>query len=324
MANYSAVDAQSTTYSRTGMHIPENFSAVVARGLDEVFKRALDEPMEGKPLYRTYPMKQRTITFQSHYGLGTVEQNRDADELPYDEKGLGFQFTLTANTYRGAIKIEQELVEDELYGVIRDLQSELSASYMRAQEYVLVDLFNRGIGDAYGTSPLLCEDGYFFIDEDRPNPFHKAQDWSNKESAGAITPTSLYNVQLNFAAYKNERDLLSPMTLKQILCRPTDEKTLWEIVQSDMRPTDAMNAKNFQYGRFQYTVMNRLTSAYIYYYAGDSFQDSRNELYFGDRISPELSTWTDGDNPNVTNQSIRGRYGIACGRPYMWRANVVS
>lgn len=320
MATVTA-SARAVTYSNPGIHIPENFGAVLQSGLDEVYKREMAQPEEGMQFLRTRGMDKRNIKFQSHYGLGTVGQNRDADVLPYDEKGLGFDWTLSANTYRGAIRIERELQEDEMYGTISDLQSELVKSLKHAKELVIADVFNRALGAA--GAPFVCEDGMYLIDSARPNAYKPAGTWSNLDSTSAITANNIYQIQLNFAAHTDERGKLSPLKMNKMIVRPSDEKTVWEILRSDLRPTDAMNAKNFQYGRFEYMVYNYLTAATAFYLAGDP-KSSSNELLFGERSAAQLETWDDGNNPDIVNQRIRARFGIGCGRPYIWRAHTVS
>jgi len=319
MATVTA-SARSVSYSRPGIHIAENFAAVIAAGLDEVFKRSMERPREGAKYFRVQPMKKRVHKFQSYYGMGTVSQNRDAEDLPYDEMGLGFDWELSVNTFRGGLKIERELIEDELYGVIKDRQSELVESEALTRELVMADVFNRALG-ASG-APFVCEDGMYFIDSSRPNAYKPAGTWSNLEASGAITPTAIYTAQLNFAANLDERGEKAPMKMAGMIIRPNEEKTVWEILRSDLRPTDAMNAKNFQYGRFQYEVYNMLTSAVAFYYAGD-FKSEKNELRFGDRASPQLET-VETSNPDVMAQRIRTRYGVGCGRPTFWRAADVS
>ena len=320
MATLTA-SALSVVSSTPGIHIKDNFAAVIAAGLDDVFKRESAIPAEGMHFFRNKPMKKATNVFQSHYGLGTVGQNEDTETLPVDEKGLGFQWTLSVNTYRGAIRIAKDLQEDELYGNISDLQSEHVGAEKTSKELVLADLFNRALGTS--GAPILCEDGMYFLDSARPFAYTAAGTWSNLETASAITPASVFQAQLNFKASLNDRGYLSPRKLTKAIVRDQDEDTMFEITKSDLRPTDAMNAKNFQYGRFEYSTYSYLTSALIIYMSGDP-KSAANELYFGDRISPELATWKDGSNPDITWQRIRSRFGIGCGKPIFWRGGTVS
>ena len=320
MATVTA-SADSVTYSRPGIHVAENFAAVVAAGLDEVYKREMERPRQGMQYFRSLPMKKRVHKFQGYYGLGTVSQNRDSEDLPYDEMGLGFDWELSVNTFRGAIQIEKELVEDELYGVIADRQQELVESEALTRELVLADVFNRALG-ASG-APFICEDGMYLIDSDRPNAFKRAGTWSNLEAPSAITPLSIFTAQLSFAGNTDERGQKAPMKLVKIIIHPNEEKDLWEILKSDLRPTDAMNAANYQKGRFQYEVYDMMTAQQIMYYGADAFSSPKNELRFGDRVAPQLETWTTNGG-DVTHQRIRTRYGVGCGRPWAWRGGVVS
>jgi hypothetical protein len=164
----------------------------------------------------------------------------------------------------------------------------------------------------------------YFIDSSRPNAFKRAGTWSNLESTGAITPTGIFNVQLNFNGNKDERGQKAPLKMTHMIHRATEAKTVWEILKSDKRPTDASNAKNYQYGRFEAIQYDMLTSAACFYVAADGgFNSMKNELIFGDRVSPELETWT-SDGGDVTHQRIRTRFGMGAGRPYTWRAHAVS
>lgn len=313
------IGARSVSHANTGVHVKDNFSTVLQKGLDDVFKRRWELPMQGEEYFRVRTTDHQTMKFQSHYGLGLVSQNRDVDVLPYDEKGLGFGYGITTNVFRGGIAIERELRELELYGSINDLQSELVRSATDTVELIMADVFNRALGES--GSPFVCEDGMYLIDSARPNAYAPAGTWSNLEATSAITPTSLYTAQINFALNRDERDKLSPLVLRKIVVRPTDEKAIWEILKSDLRPTDAMNAANFNKGRFEYSVYNHLTSSYIFYWAGDP-KGSDNELQFIWRVRPQVETWNDG--PDIIRQRVRFACGVGCGRPYILRGGIVS
>jgi phage major head subunit gpT-like protein len=310
--------AKSKTQSWAGVHIPENFEDVCKTGLDDVFKRTMEMPEQGKQFFKTRNMTKRSEKFLSYFGLGEVQQVTDTEDIPADEMGLGFDWTLTNNIYKGKINITKELIEDEMYGVINDRQQELSQSYKATVEAVLADVFNRSLG-ASG-APFACDDGLYLGDSARPNPYALAGTWSNLESAGAITVASLTQAQLNFKSYKNERGQLRPLKMKALVIRPEDEQNVWEILKSEKEPTSSLNKKNYQQDKFEYIVYDYLTSAVNFFIAEDA-GGAKNELYFGDRISPEIRTWWDED---VMVQRIRARFGVGCGRPYIFRFQDVS
>lgn len=308
--------AKSISQSFTGVHIPENFEAVIKTGLDDVFKRSLEEPRQGSRYFDDESLNKASKKFQSYYGLGEVQQVSDGENIPSDEMGLGFDWELSSNTYKGKIEITKDLIEDELYGVIKDRQQELVDSYHRTKEQVMADVFNRALG-ASG-APFLCEDGMYLGDDSRPQPFALAGTWGNLESEGTITAASLFQTQLNFRSYKNERGQLTPLHLDKIVVRPQDEKTVWEILKTEKDIETSINKMNYQQNRFNYEVYDHLTSAIAVFIA----KDGTNELKFGNRIAPELRTWQ--DDTDVYAQRVRGRYGVGCGRPYKFRFQDVS
>lgn len=320
MATVTA-SARSVSYSQPGIMVPENWEAFLSAGLDEVFMRMLDSPRQGRTLFfREMAMKKRDHKFYSYYGLNAVKMARDAANLPSDEMGIGFDWTLTSNTFRGQIQIERELLEDELYGAVARRQTQLSEAMVESEELIMADFINRALGTA--GAPVLCEDGMYFLDSARPNPNKRAGTWSNLEATSALTPTAVFTAQLNFAKYRNEIGQLKPLVMTDIYYRPDEDKTVFEIMKSDLRPTDASNAANWAMGKFQYHVVNRMTAQQIIYSAG-GVGATGNELYFGMRSAPELMTWT-GDNVDVIKQRIRARFGIGCGRPYTWRGGALS
>jgi len=312
--------ARTVSVANPSVLTTDAFSAVLQKGLDDVFKRRWEMPMQGDQYFRVRNTDHQTMKFQSHFGMGLVQQNRDTDSLPYDEKGLGFGYGITTNVFRGGIAVERALQELELYGSINDKQQELLRSATDTVELVMADVFNRGLGVG-ATAPFVCEDGMYLIDSARPNAYAPAGTWSNVEATSSITPTSIYAATINFATMRDERDKLAPLTLKKIVVRPIDEKAIWEILKSDLRPTDAMNAANFFRGRFEYHVYNHLTSSYIYYWAGDP-KSADNELQFLWRVRPQIETWNDG--PDIVRQRVRFAIGVGCGRPYILRGGIIS
>ncbi len=302
-----------------GFHIPEGFAALLTAGTDEVFKRGFEFPFEGDMFYSSHTTNKDTETFQSVVGLGDIGQNRDADELPSDEQGLGFPHSITTYVFRGKTGHERRLIEDELYGQIRDNVRELMEGSRRTVEKILADGVNRADGATASTgAPFLCEDGYYWLDATRNNPHPRGGTWGNVEATSSITPTSIFTAQLNFAKHVNERGERDQKKLTKVIVRPDEEREVWEIKNSDLRPTDAMNAANFQFGRFEYSTYNLMTTSQVMYMA-----EGRNEVRSYWRMKPSVVAFTDG-NPDVLWQRVRFRFGIGALRPDIWRGGVVS
>ena len=306
----------STTSPNVGIMVPEGFASLLAEGTGDVFKRGFDFPFQGEMFYEMDTINKETEKFQSVVGLGNVGQNRDADELPIDEQSEGFSHSITTYVYRGKTGYERRLFEDELYGQIRDNAQELREGSSRSVELIMADGVNRALG-ASG-APFLAEDGGYWLDSSRNNPHAKGGQWSNVEATSVISAAAIFQAQLNFRSHVGERGHKDPKTMTNVYIRPADEESIWEILKSDLRPTDSMNAKNFQMGRFQYTVYDHLTTALILYKA-----EGRNEVKGLWRSRPGLETFTDG-NPDILYQRVRFRFGIGAVRPDVWRGGTVS
>lgn len=324
MPNFSQTASAASVLPVSGgdTHISEGFTNALARGLDRVWKRKFDRPKEGMQFLREESTRFETQTFRTFRPIGgSVGMNRDTEDIPFAQRGEGFGFSLQTYNYRRGIKIEKTLQEVDDVGVVRGLQGDLADNANLTVELAIADLFNRGCNPS--NAPVLCDDGMYLLDKSRPNADPTAGSWSNEFTATAITPGSIFSHQVLAAAYTDEVGELSPRMIKRLIIRPTDEKTVWEILRSDLRPTDAMNAGNFEFGRFEYTVYNFLTDACLYYIMGD-LKGEENEAMFFWRVPPEFATWV-GDNPDVVKQRVRMAFGIALGSPRkVWAGHEVS
>jgi len=301
----------------------EVFGLALARGLDKVWKRETDFPMQGERYFRQESTKREDVVYQTYRAMGgLVPMNRDADEIPYGTRGDGFGFTVNTYNFRKGIAVEKTLEEVDDVGVSRGLQADLVKGTKLTLEYAMADWFNRGLGTS--GAPGLCDDGMYFIDSGRPHADPKAGTWSNLESSSAITETSLFTAQLNARNQVGEDGELSPTYIKKLIIRPDDEKTVWTLLKSDLKVGTSLNDKNFFMGKFDYEVYDWLSAAVIYYQLADPKSDA-NELMLFWRVKPQLKTWVDGTNPDVLRQRVRLAFGLGCGSPKQaWRGGVVS
>ena len=297
---------------------PEDFQALLTSGTDEVFGRKFDSslfPFEGGMIYDEDDMSKSTKTFQSVIGMGNVPRNRDDEDLPHDAQAQGFAHSVSPVTYRNAARWTQELVEDELYGQLSDNSEELANSSRRTVEHIMAD----GVNRATGTAPFLCEDGMYWFDESRPNPVTIGGTWGNIESAGAISASMLFAAGLSFTTQNNARGQRESLNLTDVYIRPNEEVETWELVKSDLRPTDSQNARNFQMGRFQYHTYNLMTTSQILFRASGKM----NEVKQFWRVRPTIEDEANTPN-NVFGVMVRFRYAIGALRPDMWRQATVS
>jgi phage major head subunit gpT-like protein len=323
MADFNKTASAKSAIRASGsdIHTSENFKLALARGLDMVWKRDFETPKQGMNLLFEDSIKQETASYQTFRTLGGVTpQNRDADEMEFITRADGFGFTVKTYNFRQAIAIERTLEEVDDVGVIRGLQADLAENGKMTIEYAIADMFNRGVNPS--NAPVLADDGMYLIDTDRPNANPAAGTWSNQETASAITPTSLWTAQLNARQMTDENGRLYPQYIKKLVIRPDDEKTVQEILNSQLDPTNAMNTTNTMYKKFEYIVYDYLTDACIYYLMDDP-KSEKNEARFYWRVRPGFETWK--EQPDVTNQRVRFAFGLGLGCPRkMFRGGEVS
>lgn len=325
MADFTKTASAKTALQATSAEIltREAFPLALARGLDKVWKRETKFPTQGEKYFRLETTKREDAVYQTYRGMGgMVPQNRDADEIPYGQAGDGFGFTVNTYTYRKGVAIEKTLEETDDVGVARGKQADLVMASKLTLEYAMADVFNRGLGAA--GAPFVCDDGMYLVDSARPSADPAAGTWSNLESTGAITETSLFTAMLNARAMTGEDGELYPTYIKKIIIPPAQEKTLWTLLKTDLKVASSLNDKNFMQGKFEYEVYDWLTSNYIYFELAEPKSD-QNELMLFWRVRPNLKTWVDGSNPDVTRQRVRFAFGIGCGSPRRaWRGGALA
>lgn len=330
MANLTA-RVKSALFNNAGdVLVAEAFQLALTRGLDKVWKREFEAPRQGEQFLKEESIKRESATYQTYRQMaGLIPMNRDTDDIPFATTGDGFGYTVQTYNFRRGIAIEQTLIETDDVGVIRGRQADLARMARMTIEHATADIFNRGVDDGVMTNgaPILCDDGLYLVDSARPNANPDVGTWSNLESASAITPASIFQAQLNARAQTGEDGELYPTFIKFIVCRPQDSKVLWEIRNSEYRPTDAMNVTNYfkenSEAHFDIKVYDYLTSSNIFYGLADPKSDM-NELAIFWRVRPQFLTWV-GDNPDVQKQRVRMAWGFGSGSPrQMWRGGVVT
>ena len=319
MATVSATDAQSASGSAPGIVLSENFSEVLRANLDLVKQRVWGRKLMGTKFFNNEPMSGANVRIGEFYGIGLVPQNRDSETLPTDDPGQGFVKQYDAVTYRLAVMWEQSTIDDDKLGVIGKRQAKFLEAANKTIEYQLADVFNRGFGTS--GAPFLCADGMWLFDSARPNPKAGVASWSNLETAAALTADSLWDMDKNFAASKDEIGLKAPLDMAGIVVPKALEKKAAELSRSAKNPENSMNTDNY-HGGLVYNVWNYLTSDTAWFgFAEGGFQSPDNELYLFIRERPNVKTYAPANNPDVSAQRVRFRHTMGAGRPSAWRGN---
>jgi hypothetical protein len=245
-----------------------------------------------------------------------LSKNDDEDTLPVDAPIQGFDNTHTPVDYRGSIRITKRLRETDQYAVIAKMQGALLQSAKDTTEYIAADAFNTGFGS---NASWLCADGMYLFDGGRKFEDPSLGEWSNLETPSALTQASLASMRLNFRKTLNERGLIRPITMKTLVIPAALEDKAYELIKSDLRAEDDMNAKNVYQNRFEIKVWDYLTDENAFFGLGP--KDESFELYYIWRVKPQTDTFNAADNPHVLCHSVRMSCVTGCDRPHSLRGN---
>lgn len=308
--------AVSNTFSMPGVLLKDNYADILNTQFDKIKIRKWGIPVQGMDVYNVVTTSKDYIKHSYVTELGLLAKNDDEDSIPVDHPIQGFDNTHTPVDYRGSIRITKRLRETDQYAVIAKMQGALLQSAKDTTEYIAADAFNTGFGS---NASWLCADGMYLFDSDRPFEDPGLGTWSNLETASALTQASLATMRLNFRKTKNERGLFRPVVMKTLIVPPALEDKAFELIKSDLRAEDDMNAKNVYQNRFEIKVWDYLTDENAFFGLGP--KDEAHELYYIWRVKPETATYNASENPDVLVHRVRMSCVTGCDRPHNLRGN---
>jgi len=312
----TSFSAVSNSYSSPGILSKENFPDFLETNFQKVNEDLMKQAIQGLQLFNEESTNLDHVKSTALVGLGTVPVSRDADALPLDVAIQGYDNQVTPETFRLGLRIEDRLRETAQYVLISKLQKGLMQAGRDTIEYHAALPFNTTFGSS---GPFKCADGLALIDTAR-NLENGAGTWTNEETAAALTQNSLETMDTNFAKVVNGRGLLRPLAMKYLIVPRNLRRKALELVQSDKRPEDSLNAKNIFRGAFDVIVWDYLTSATAFFGAID-FGSMDYQLRWVWGSKPEVKTWADGSNVDVTYQRVRMVFATGCDRAHGIRGN---
>ena len=259
-------------------------------------------------------------------GNSTVPLNEDGNALPFLQFGEGWDHSVNVYPYRLAVKHTRHLEEiesaEDVSSVMQEVR-ELMDAGDRTIKFMVADLWNRAVDPTSG-SQVLCPDGMYICDDDRPNPVDGVPDWSNLEALGDIDEDTLFAADLNcaFQIAHNGDDL--PTSIKKIHIPKGFGHVTWQLDKSQKDPTSGMNTANWAAGRFAYEEHTALTANAILYQLADIGSDANGiELRWAVRPGTQPIRFED---PDIIGQRLRFRCGIGIVRDprAMWRGGKLN
>src|SRR6185503_18221201 len=115
-------------------------------------------PLEYRGLVNEGPMPWNPMTDQQVFGLGPMGTKAEGATYPLESIFTGGRTTRTAQPYGMALEFTKEAWRDELYGVLKEMVGEMSASMMHRKNVdafsVINDAFAGAVYTGFDGSPL--------------------------------------------------------------------------------------------------------------------------------------------------------------------------
>lgn len=225
-----------------------NIPNLLTARLDMAFRNeAKSIPKQWEGLFGTETATGSTFDAISTYGFGQVPESSEGAPLTYDKPGEGYKSTSTIKLYKMGFKITREAFDDERYGQMKDMASELSKSFIYTKNVKAANIFNNGFSDSYvyADSEPLFGDATLYT-----HPLKKTGgvDYNRPENAGVdLNKASLKDAINAVRATLSDSGKLWQVGLRPsvLLVHPDNEAKAYELISSQLDPEGANNTENW-------------------------------------------------------------------------------
>jgi len=242
-----------------------SFGELLEPGLRKVFFNEFDRwAKEYDKIAKTATSKKKFEEDLLVVGLGIMGSKGEGASVLYDDISQGWKTTYTHTTYAGGIRITQEMYEDDLYGVMKDLTGALARSAQQRKEVDVANILNRAENAAY-----VGADGVELISAVHPLSIGGTQ--SNELAAAAdLDASSLQDAIDVLETAQDERGLNIAMRAKLLVVPPALQYTAYELLKSEFKPGTADNEVNAIGAKgLQFVVNHYLTDSDAWYLLSD-------------------------------------------------------
>lgn len=254
-----------------------NFGDLLAPGFREIFFQKFGErPPEYTEIFNSLTSKRQYEDDSYISGFGLVPLKDEGVEMDSDEIIQGFDKRYTHDTYALQYRITEEMIEDELYGIIKKLPSALGRSMRITVETDGANQLNRAFNSSYTGG-----DGVEMLATTHPLLDGTTQK-NELTTAADLNAASLEQALIDIAATTDDRGLLSHLVPVKLIIPPSLEWTARKLLGSQLDPDSANNAINPAQGQLSISVNHFLTDPDAWFIMCDE-----HEVNWFWRVSPD-------------------------------------
>jgi len=283
-----------------------NFSDSMAEGFRAIFLSEYDQ------VPTQYPQLFNMLTSRKQYeddsyvaGFGTIPKKTEGSTITADAAIQGFDERYTHDTYALQYEITEEMIEDELYGLISQFPAELAVSMRITREQSGANIYNNGFDSSVQTGG----DGKELFATDHPLVGGGTQK-NELTSAADLEIDSLEQALIDIRATTDDRGKLINLRPRTLIVPPELERKALEIMGSSLDPESANNTINVYKGRLNVVVNDFLTDTDAWFILCD-----RHKVIWFDRIMPDHETGNDFNTGNMKHK-VRSRWSNGWSLPW--------
>lgn len=276
------------------------FLPLLEEGLRKVFFYWLDQKTLMYPeIYEVRTSRKRAETDRTVAGIGMLDKKLEGEPTTYDDFVLGYERVYVHDTFAKGIRITQELLEDELYGVMGQRAKALGNAARYRMEYDAASLFNNPTSTTYA----LAADGQPLLSTAHPLAAVPGTTISNYTTSD-LTLSALETAFTHFRKLRDDRNMLVMAKPAVLLVPPELEFDALEMLKSSGKPYTADNEINAIQGRLQVKVWDFLTDSNAWFVLAEKRVGA--PIWF-ERVPPQFSRDGDFDTDDV-KMKVRVRY----------------
>lgn len=243
-------------------------------------------------------------------GLGLLLKKGEGDPVVYDARLQGPKKRWTHDTLALGLRITEEAIEDDQYGIMKDGAREVGVSARETRHIRIAEIFNTGFVTTYhvaGDALAIFSASHTRLD---------GVTWSNLATASGLSYSTLQNAVLQFESLTDDRGKKIQQSPSTLLVPPALEMKALELLETVGQPENANNTINAlarARPSLKLVVWPYLTSSTAWYLIGDNARLSNGLIHF-ERVGISFGKEGDFDTGDAKFKT-RFRDSIEINRP---------
>jgi phage major head subunit gpT-like protein len=270
---------------------------LLEQGLHAVFFHAINQyPKIYDKIFNVVDSLKYQENDQQMVGVSAWDPVNESAPTGYEDISQGYENSYTHITFRKGIRASQEVIEDELYGVMKRPTVALARGAYQRCEQDAADVLNNAFSTlAVGNYPRGMSGGYAdgvqLINAAHPLKTGGAAQGNTLAANADLSPSSLQEAIKVLESTKDEKGIQLYMPARKLVVPVALKFVAYELVKSEFKPQTSDNEANaFLAQDLTYVVNPFLTSTHSWFLLAD-----QHELMFLWRIRPSFFRANDVD-----------------------------